>query len=543
MSKPWLTSYGDSIPEHVEVSADSSVTKIFERAFESYKDRTAFVSLGAELSFAEVDQLSRDFAAYLQNELGVKKGDRIAVMLPNILAFAIAFIGIIRCGAIQVNVNPLYTPQELKHQLNDSGAKTIVVFSGSTQTLAKVVQDTPVVNIITANLGDGGCFDIASPEVDPTLVNRVRFTDVLSMGNNLQYSAPDIHAQDTIFLQYTGGTTGLSKGAVLTHGNLIANIEQTKAMIPGATRPAGEIVVTALPLYHIFGLTVNLLIYFPLGATNYLVANPRDTNELIGAYRDSGFSVSTGVNSLISGLLDHPEFSKIDFSNFRLMIGGGSPILPITSDRWKAATGRHIREAYGMSETSPIIAVNPMTYDGFSATVGLPVPSTEVKLLDSEDTEVGVGEEGEVCIQGPQVMSGYWNRPEANQQEFTEDGFFRTGDIGVFNAEGMLKIVDRKKDLVLVSGFNVYPTEIEAHVARLHEVIECAAIGVPSEKTGEAVRLFIVVREGAELTTDRVVSHCREQLTGYKVPHQICFIDQLPKSAVGKILRRQLRGL
>lgn len=543
MSKPWLKTYGTDIPEFINPKAFPSVTAMFEQAFETYKDQTAFVSLGTSRTYGEIDEVSRAFAAFLQNDLGVKKGDRIAVMVPNILAFPIAFTGIIRCGAIQVNVNPMYTPHELQHQLNDSGAETIVIFSGSSPTLAEIVEKTQIKNIITVNLGDGGDREIPSPPVDPRLSGVIRFSDALESGKGKTYTAPEITLDDTLFLQYTGGTTGLSKGAVLSHGNLVANTEQFKAMMPRALRPGKEVVVTALPLYHVFALMVNLISYFSIGAKNYLIANPRDPEELIGTYRDSGFSVSTGVNTLMAGLVAHPEFAKIDFSNFRLMMGGGAPVLPVTSERWKQVTGEHIREGYGLSETSPILCVNPMTVEGFSATVGLPVPSTEIKLLDDLDNEVAMGEAGEICARGPQVMSGYWNRADANDKEFTSDGFFRTGDIGVFDEAGFLKIVDRKKDVVLVSGFNVYPNEIEAHVTELEGVLECAAVGVPSEKTGEAVRLFIVQAPGANLTVGDVIAHCRKELTGYKVPHQVRFIDELPKSTVGKILRRELRDV
>lgn len=543
MSKPWLKTYGDAIPEHIDPNAYPSVTAMFEQAIETFSDKPAFVSLGQELSYRDFGTLSRNFAAYLQNELGIRKGDRIAVMAPNILAFPIAFMGIIRCGAIQVNVNPFYTPHELEHQLNDSGAETIVIFSGSTPTLAEIVTGTPIRNIITVGLGDGGNGTVASPAVDPRLTQTIALADALEKGRDLPYERLEISNDDTLFLQYTGGTTGLSKGATLSHGNLVANTEQFKAMVPSATRPGQEVVVTALPLYHVFALMVNLITYFSLGARNHLVASARDQEQLIGAYRDSGFSVSTGVNTLLAGLVAHPEFQKIDFSNFRLMVGGGAPVLPITSERWKAITGAHIREGYGLSETSPILCVNPLTVDGFSATVGLPVPSTEIRLLDDQDNDAPMGGAGEICVRGPQVMSGYWNRPDADHKDFTPDGFFRTGDIGVFNDEGFLKIVDRKKDVVLVSGFNVYPNEIEEHVSHLEGVVECAAVGVPDDKTGEAVRLFIVRGASADLTEDEVVTHCRKELTAYKVPHQIRFLTELPKSSVGKILRRELRDL
>lgn len=523
--------------------AYASVVQMFETAFETYADKTAFVGVGGSLTYSDVDRLSRDFAAYLQTELGVKKGDRIALMAPNILAFPIASLGILRAGAVQVNVNPLYTPFELEHQLNDAGAETIVIFSGSTPTLAEIVKSTPIKSVLAVNLGDGTPVDIPSPPVDARIEGAIKFSDALASGAEQSFAAPDITADDLIFLQYTGGTTGLSKAAMLTHGNLVANSEQVKIALPEAMRPGEEIIVTPLPLYHIFALMVNLITYGSLGATNYLVANPRDPEQLIGAYRDSKFTVSTAVNTLIAGLLAHPAFSSIDLSNYRAMIGGGAPVQEAVSNRWKEATGHHILEGYGMSETSPVLTINPMGHSGFSAAVGYALPSTELILLDDEDNIVPVGESGEVCARGPQVMQGYWNRPDETESNFTKDGFFRTGDIGVFDEAGLLKIVDRKKDMVLVSGFNVYPNEVEAHVAMLDQVAECAAVGVPDEKTGEAIRLFLALAPDASLTEDEVIAHCREGLAGYKVPKQIRFMDELPKSTVGKILRKDLRGL
>ena len=525
----------------IDPNAYSSVIEMFETAFNTYPDKTAFVGVGGSLTYTDVDRLSRDFAAYLQVELGVKKGDRIALMAPNILAFPIAMLGILRAGGVQVNVNPLYTPHELEHQLNDAGAETIVIFTGSTPTLAEIVGNTPIKTIIGVSLGDATPVDIPSPPVDERLQNVLKFGELLDAGEDLDFVAPEITGDDLIFLQYTGGTTGLSKAAVLSHANLVANTEQVKIALPEAMRHGEEVIVTPLPLYHIFALMVNMITYSSIGATNYLVANPRDPEQLIGAYRDSKFTVSTAVNTLIAGLLAHPEFKNIDLSNYRAMIGGGAPVQEAVSNRWKEVTGHHILEGYGMSETSPVLTLNPMGQDEFSAAVGYAVPSTEIVLLDDADNIVATGEAGEVCARGPQVMQGYWNRPDETAATFTKDGFLRTGDIGVFDENGLLKIVDRKKDMVLVSGFNVYPNEIEAHVAMLDQVAECAAIGVPDEKTGEAIRLFITVAPGAELTEDQVIAHCREGLAGYKVPKQIRFMAELPKSTVGKILRKELR--
>ena len=529
----------------VEIDPDSyvSVVEMFEQAFLTYSEKTAYVGLGGSLTYTDADRLSRDFAAYLQVKLGVKKGDRIALMAPNILAFPIAMLGIIRAGGVQVNVNPLYTPHELEHQLNDAGAEIIVIFGGSTPTLAEVVGNTPIKTIITVDLGDATPTQIPSPPADERLTATLRFAELIDEGEELDFVPPQITGDDLLFLQYTGGTTGLSKAAMLTHRNLVANTEQTKAALPEAMRHGEEIIVTPLPMYHIFALMVNMITYSSIGATNYLVANPRDPQQLIAAYRDSGFSVSTAVNTLVAGLVSHPEFKDVDFSNYRAMIGGGAPVQEAVSNRWKDVTGHHVLEGYGLSETSPVLTLNPMGADEFSAAVGYALPSTDIILLDDDGNKVAEGEAGEICAKGPQVMQGYWNRPDETAATFTADGYFRTGDIGIRDEKGLIKIVDRKKDMVLVSGFNVYPNEIEAHVAMLDQVAEVAAIGVPDEKTGEAIRLFISVADGAELTAEQVITHCRSGLAGYKVPKQIKFLEELPKSTVGKILRKDLREI
>ena len=533
-------------PDHrVEIDPNTyvSVVEMFEQAFLQYSEKTAYVGVGGSLTYTDADRLSRDFAAYLQSKLGVRKGDRIALMAPNLLAFPIAMLGIIRAGGVQVNVNPMYTPHELEHQLNDAGAEIIVIFGGSTPTLAEIIDNTPVKTVITIDLGDTTPATIPSPPVDARLTDTLRFADLIEQGEDLDFNPPVITGDDLLFLQYTGGTTGLSKAAVLTHRNLVANSEQVKTALPEAMRHGEEIIVTPLPLYHIFALMVNMITYSSIGATNYLVANPRDPEQLIAAYRDSRFTVSTAVNTLIAGLLMHPEFKNIDLSNYRAMIGGGAPVQEAVSNRWKEVTGHHVLEGYGMSETSPVLTLNPMGQDTFSAAVGHAVPSTEIVLLDDQDNPVADGQEGEICARGPQVMSGYWNRPDETAKTFTADGFLRTGDIGIRDETGLIKIVDRKKDMVLVSGFNVYPNEIEAHVAMLDAVAEVAAVGVPDEKTGEAIRLFLSLRDGVELSEETIIEHCRKGLAGYKVPKQIRFMDELPKSTVGKILRKDLRGL
>jgi long-chain acyl-CoA synthetase len=539
----WLATYGERIPAEIDPDAHVSVVAMLEQAMRRFADRPAFRCFGETLTYADTDRLSRAFAAYLQRRLGVKKGDRVAVMLPNIPAFPLAMLGILRAGAAEVNVNPLYTPRELEHQLNDAGAEVIVIFSGVSATLAEIIGRTPIRQVITVGLADGTKASIASPPVDARLANAVPFSDALAQGAGLGFEPVALRGDDLLFLQYTGGTTGLSKGAALSHRNLVANTEQFKAFVPDALREGEEVVVTALPLYHIFALMVNFISFYSIGAENWLVPNPRDMNAFVAILRAARPTVFTGVNTLFGGLLMHPEIADVDFSRLRVAVGGGAAVLPSTSEKWKALTGRDILEGYGLSETSPILTLNPMTSRGFSATVGLPLPSTDIKLLDADDTEAPPGEPGEVCAKGPQVMKGYWQKPEANAAAFTADGYFRTGDIGVFDEKGFLKIVDRKKDMIIVSGFNVFPNEVEAVAAACAGVAECACIGRPDEKTGEAVRLFVAKTPGANLTEVDVIAHCRRELTAYKVPKEVRFLEALPKSNVGKILRKDLRTL
>ena len=539
--RPWLASYGD-VPAQIDSDAYPSVTAMLQEAMRKYAANTAFVSFGQRLSYADVDRLSARFASYLQRELGVAKGDRIAVMMPNLAAFPIVLFGIARLGAVQVNVNPLYTPRELAHQLNDAGVKTIVIFNGSTPTLAEVVKDTPIANIIGAGPGDGLQAALPAPAVDPRLNGVLPLGEILREGAPEDYRAPAIGGDDLLFLQYTGGTTGLSKGASLSHRNLVANTEQYKAFMRETFTPGEDLVVTALPLYHIFALMVNLISYFSLGAQNWLVANPRNIEGLIDTLKQSRPTVLTGVNTLYAGLAAHPRLKEVDFSRLRLAAGGGSAIMEATSNRWQEITGQMILEGYGLSETSPVLTINLPAIGRFTGTTGLPMPSTDIKLIDSEGQEVPIGSAGEICAKGPQVMSGYWEKPEANASAFTADGYFRTGDVGMFDEKGFLKIVDRIKDMIIVSGFNVYPNEIEAVATACPGVMECACIGVPDEKTGEAVALFAVKAAGSELDQDALLAHCRAALTGYKVPRQLRFVEALPKSTVGKILRRELRN-
>ena len=540
--RPWLATYREcGIPAQIDPNAHRSVVHMLEGAMKKYAAKPAFRSFGQTLTYADVDRQSRNFAAYLQTKLGVKKGDRIAVMMPNLLAFPIAFLGIIRAGAVQVNVNPMYTPRELEYQLKDAGVKVMVVFAGSSATVAEVLTSTPLETVITVGPGDGSAATLPSPPVDPRLHGALAFADTLAEGAKFGFDYVDLNGDDLLFLQYTGGTTGLSKGASLSHRNLVANTEQFKAAMGSAPPSAEDVVVTAIPLYHIFALMVNFITYFSVGADNWLVANPRDMDSFVQTLNQAKPTVFMGVNTLYAALVAHPKITEVDFSNLRLSGGGGAAVIAAISAKWREITGQIIREGYGLSETSPVLSFNPWDLTEFSGTTGLPMPSTDIKLLDDEGREVGMGEAGEICAKGPQVMSGYWEKPEANAAAFTTDGYFRTGDVGVFDEKGLLKIVDRKKDMIIVSGFNVYPNEVEAVATACPGVMECACIGVPDDKTGEAVKLFVVKAPNATLTNEDLVTHCRKEMTAYKMPKIVQFIDALPKSAVGKILRRELR--
>jgi long-chain acyl-CoA synthetase len=536
----WQKSYTEGIPHEIDTSDCNSINELFRDAVESYGDKVAFSSFGSELTYQQIDRLSRDFAAYLQNDLGIKKGDRVAMMAPNTLVFAVGMFGVIRTGAIQVNVNPLYSARELEHQLKDADADTIIIFSSSTATLAEVIDQTPVKNVIVFGLDDLVNKGLPSPPADGRLSGTIAFTDALALGTDLGLDEPALAQDDLLFLQYTGGTTGLSKGAMLTHGNLLANIAQFEAVDPGLIDKGKEVVITAIPMYHIFALMVNTLAFFKLGGKNVLVANPRDMESFVKTWAVSNPTIFTGVNTLYVGLLHTPGFSDIDFTNLKISMGGGAPVQQAVSQKWKDLTGRYIKEGYGLSETSPILTVNQLTETGYRSGIGLPMPSTDISLRDDDGQEVSQGQSGELCAKGPQIMKGYWRQPEATADVTTEDGYFKTGDIAVMDEDGYFKIVDRKKDMILVSGFNVFPNEIEEEVAAMPGVLESACVGVPSESSGEAVKLF-AVKSDDSITEDDVRNFCRERLAGYKVPKQVVFIDELPKSAVGKILRRELK--
>lgn len=548
----WLKQYAPGVPADIAPSAFPSLAAVIDRACERFRDRVAFENLGATLSYDDLDRLSQDFASWLQNIAGLHPGDRVAVMMPNLLQYPIAVFGILRAGLVVVNVNPLYTPRELQHQLKDSGARVIVVVENCAATLAQVIADTAIETVITTQIGD--LLPFPKSLLTNFVVKRVKklvpafrlpnslpFRAVLARGRAQPYHRVQLGHEDVGFLQYTGGTTGLSKGATLTHGNMVANLLQMHAWIGPKLAEGEDVVITALPLYHIFALTVNALLFAHVGAKNVLITNPRDMDAFVAELDRQPFTAFTGVNTLFNGLLNHPRFASVDFSALKFAVGGGAAVQQAVADKWKAVTGVALTEGYGLSETSPGVCFSPLDRPDWNGTIGLPLPSTWVSLRDDDEREVPIGAPGELCVKGPQVMRGYWNKDDENRKAFTTDGWFKTGDIATVDAAGWFRIVDRKKDMILVSGFNVYPNEIENVVALHPGVLECACIGVPDHKSGEAVKVFVVRRDPA-LTPDALREHCKEHLTGYKVPKAFEFRDTLPKSNVGKILRKELRG-
>jgi long-chain acyl-CoA synthetase len=540
MDRIWQQQYGDKIPAEIDMTPDMTLMTMFNGACDRFADRPAFSSFGVTRTYGEIQSLARNLSAWLQNELGIKKGDRIALMTPNCMAFPVAMFGIVGAGAIQVNVNPLYTGRELRHQLQDADTETIIIFTGSSPVLADALEGTKIKNIVTLTLDDFHGGGIPSPAADDTLTVTATLADAVAKGADIEFTDPGLTGEDYLFLQYTGGTTGLSKGAALTHSNLIANILQVKDFLGENISEQGEVVITAIPLYHIFALMVNCLTYVSVGGTNVLITNPRDIDGFIAEMGKWKFTVFTGVNTLYNGLSMMPAFRELDFSSLKYCLGGGSAVQEAVSNRWQEITGHHICQGFGMSETSPVVTVNVLPATTFSGTIGIPLSSTDCCIRDEDGNELGFGEPGELCVKGPQVMPGYWRQDEANRESFWPDGYFKTGDVAEVSEDGSFTIVDRKKDMVLVSGFNVYPNEIESVVAMMDQVVECCCIGIPDEKTGEAVKLF-VVKKDPDLTADQVIEYSRKNLTGYKVPRQVEFIDEVPKSAVGKLLRRELR--
>jgi long-chain acyl-CoA synthetase len=550
MEKIWLKSYPEGVPAEIDPSEFSSIGEVFERSCREFADSDAYVCMGKAITFAETERLSAAFAAYLQSVLGLAPGSRVALMMPNVLQYPVAMFGALRAGYTIVNCNPLYTPRELEHQLVDSGAEVIVVLENFASTLQQVVARTPVRHIVITALGDllpapkGWLVNLVVRHVKKMvpafeLPTAVRFNEALNLGRGHALNPVNVVHEDIAFLQYTGGTTGIAKGAMLTHRNIVANMMQADAWIrPFLNGP--QIVITALPLYHIFALTANCLVFLKLGAKNVLITNPRDIPGFVKELSKYRFTAITGVNTLFNALLNNADFSRLDFSRLLVSLGGGMAVQHAVAERWQKVTGLPLIEAYGLTETSPAVCINPPDQMEFSGTIGLPVPSTEVSIRNDDGVELPVGGTGELCVRGPQVMKGYYRRPEETASVMTPDGYLRTGDIATVDVRGFVKIVDRKKDMILVSGFNVYPNEVEEVIADCEGVLECCVIGVASEHSGEGVKAY-VVRKDLSLSKETVIAHCRAQLTAYKVPREIEFRNELPKTNVGKILRRALK--
>lgn len=551
MQKPWLKSYPDGVPEYIDINEYSSVADIFDNSISKFAELPAYTNFGKTISYQEVDLYTSQLGAYLKNELGLEKGDRVAVMMPNLLQNPIAIFGILRAGLVVVNTNPLYTARELKHQLNDSGAKAIIIVENFAHVLQDVIDETPIEHVITTTMGDmlspvkGFIINTVVKYVKKmvpafTLKNAVTFKKALKSGSQHRFQTIPTNHEDIAFLQYTGGTTGVSKGAVLTNKNMVANMLQASAWIRKDVGDQKGIIVTALPLYHIFSLTANCLTFMNFGWCNYLITNPRDINGFVKELKAVDFNVLTGVNTLFNGLLNHPEFKTINWDIFAFALGGGMAVQRSVAERWKEVTGTTLIEAYGLTETSPAACMNPMNLKEFNGKIGLPISSTEVVIQDDDWNDVALGERGEICIRGPQVMDSYWNRAKETSNVLSNDGWLHTGDIGFIDDDGFVQIVDRKKDMILVSGFNVFPNEVEEVISGHPDVIEVGVIGKPDEHSGEVV-MAIVVKSNDALSEDDLRDFCRESLTSYKVPKSVIFTDELPKTNVGKILRRELR--
>ncbi|MBR0877469.1 long-chain acyl-CoA synthetase [Bradyrhizobium japonicum] len=553
MERIWLKQYPPGVPADIEPTQYASLVDLLEESFAKFADRKAFICMDKAISYRDLDQMSLALAAYLQGR-GLQRGARVAIMMPNVLQYPVATAAVLRAGFAVVNVNPLYTPRELEHQLKDSGAEAIIVLENFAHTVEQVIAKTQVKHVIVGSMGDllgfkGVIVNVVVRRVKKmvpawSLPGAVSFNDAVSAGRGLTFNKPKLSPGDVAFLQYTGGTTGVSKGATLLHRNIVANVLQNDAWLQPALAAPPHVdqlmIVCALPLYHIFALTACYLLAVRAGGCNLLIPNPRDIAGFVKELAKYQVNSFPAVNTLYNGLMHHPDFKKLDFSKLKISNGGGMAVQRPVAEQWKAVTGCFIAEGYGLSETSPTLTCNPATTTEFSGSIGIPVPSTWISIRDDDGNEVPLGQPGEICAKGPQVMSGYWNRPEETAKVMTADGYFRTGDIGVMDEKGYTKIVDRKKDMILVSGFNVYPNEIEEVIASNPGVLECAVIGIPDSKSGEAVKAF-VVKKDPNLTAEAVIKFCQEQLTGYKVPKHIEFRTDLPKTNVGKILRRQLR--
>lgn len=552
MERIWLKHYPANVPSEINPDAYDSIVDLFEKSCREYQDLAAFTCLDVSITYDELEKQSRYFAAYLQNELKLKKGDRVAIMLPNILQYPVVTFGALLAGLTVVNMNPLYTAPEVQHLLDSSGAETIIVLSNFAKTVEKALPHVTLKNIIVTDIGDllGG---VKKPIVNfvvkyikrlvPSyqIPNARKLSDVLNQGKLLNYQNPQLTGKDIAFLQYTGGTTGHPKAAVLTHRNIVANVLQCKAWLDGAVDPGNDIILGALPLYHIFSLTVCCMAFMVVGGECLLIPNPRDMKGFLNTLSKKSVTIFIGLNTLFAGMLAHPNFQKVDFSRLKLTVSGGMATQASVAEEWHRKTGHPVVQGYGLTEASPVVSINPVDLAQFKAGIGLPVPSTDVKICDEQGDVLPLGEAGELCIKGPQVMQGYWHEPEETQNTFDEEGWLRTGDIAYMDKEGFIYIVDRKKDMILVSGFNVYPNEIEEVLSSHPDIQEVSVVGVPSEQTGEAIKAFIVT-SNASLTEKEIIDYCHQSLTGYKIPRLIEFRDELPKSHVGKVLRKDLKG-
>ncbi|MGD2160024.1 MAG: AMP-binding protein [Gammaproteobacteria bacterium] len=551
MSKPWLQSYPEGVPAEISIDEYASVADIFDQSVCKFEDLPAYSNFGKTITYQEVNEYTSQLGGYLKNELALDKGTKVAVMMPNLLQNPVAIFGILRAGMVVVNTNPLYTARELKHQLNDSGAEAIIIVENFCHILEDVIEQTPVKHVIITRMGDMLPFpksmiiDFVVKRIKKmvpaySLPGAVSFKKALKLGAQHRFKTVPTSHDDIAFLQYTGGTTGISKGAILTNKNMVANMQQASAWIHNIMEEGKETIITALPLYHIFSLTANCLTFMKYGALNYLITNPRDMKNFVKELKSVKFTAITGVNTLFNGLLNTPGFRDIDFSHLKLALGGGMAVQRAVAEHWTNFTGAPLLEAYGLTETSPAVCINPLNLTSFNGKIGLPVPSTEVSIQDDDWNELPVGETGEICIRGPQVMQGYWKRPRETSEVLSADGWLHSGDIGFMDEKGYVQIVDRKKDMILVSGFNVYPNEVENVIVAHPGVLEAGVIGIPDEKSGEAVAA-VVVKSDSSLTEDQLIDFCKEDLTNYKRPRYIFFTDELPKTNVGKILRRELR--
>ena len=551
MEKVWLKNYPKNVPAEIDPNRYSSLRALFDRAIRDYGTQPAYTNMGRTITYTDLDRMSRNFGAWLQSVAGLGRGDRVALMMPNVLQYPIAVFGALRAGMTLVNTNPLYTPRELEHQLNDSGATVIVIVENFAHVLSEVIARTKVKHVVLTGVGDMLTFPKSiivnfvirrvRKQVPPfNLPGAVPFRSVLARGAQLELKHVEVTHEDIAFLQYTGGTTGVSKGAMLTHRNMISNVLQSEAWMSPWISENTEIVITALPLYHIFALTANCLVFLSVGAHNILITNPRDFQGFVAELKKYPFTYMSGVNTLFNALLHTPGFDTVDFSHLKMTLGGGMAVQGAVAEHWKKVTGHYLTQAWGLTETSPAACIN-IADTPFNGSIGLPIPSTEISIRDDDGKELGIGSVGEICVRGPQVMRGYWNRPDETAKVMLAEGWLRTGDVGRIDNEGYVYIEDRKKDMILVSGFNVYPNEVESVAVTHPAVLEAAAIAQADERSGEVVALYIVVKPGQQLTEREMIDHCRKSLTGYKVPKHVYFRKELPKTNVGKILRRALR--